>query len=68
MKKALPPTTAKELSNSHYYTTTNKAVTIIKELANTAYNALITLKLNTVITQVLITLLSLLAGYLMGGV
>jgi hypothetical protein len=68
MKKALPPTTAKELSNSGNYNTTSKAVTITKELAHAAYKALLTLNLNTVITQVLITLLSLLAGYLMGGV
>lgn len=68
MKKALPPTTAKELSNSGNYTTINKAVTIIKDLAHAAYNALLTFNLNTVITQVLITLLSLLTGYLMGGV
>lgn len=68
MKKAPHPTKVTELSNSGNYTTTSKAVTIIKELAHAAYNAFLTLKLNTVITQVLITLLSLLAGYLMGGV
>lgn len=68
MKKAPHPTKVTELSNGGNYTTTSKAVTVIKQLANAAYNALLTLKLNTVITQVLITLLSLLAGYLMGGV
>lgn len=68
MKKAPHPTKVTELSYSRNYTTISKAVTIIKELAHAAYNALLTLNLNTVITQVLITLLSLLAGYLMGGV
>lgn len=68
MKKAPHPDKVTELSNGGYYTTTNKAVTIIKALTHTAYNALLTLNLNTVITHILITLLSLLAVYLMGGV
>lgn len=68
MKKAPLPTKVKELSNSGNYTTINKAATIMRGLTHTAYNALLTLNLNTVIAQALPTSLSLLAVYLMGGV